>query len=1163
LRRSIFILLSVAFAFAAVAQETTPAPPKTAAEGTKKASKASQSAEKKGGKGEASKKQSADDKGSAATKDGDSKKPADPLTSSSTYDGLKLRSIGPAVISGRVVAFAVNPKNRAHYYVAAASGGVWKTENNGTSWTPVFEHEGSYSIGDVKLDPKDPSVVWVGTGESNSQRSVGYGDGIYKSEDGGKSWKNLGLKHSEHIGRIAVDPRDSNIVYVAAEGPLWSSGGDRGLYKTTDGGKTWNKVLNISEHTGVADVVIDPDNPDNVYAAAYQRERRVWTLIDGGPESAIYKSTDAGKSWNKLKSGLPSGDLGRIGLAVSPMDSSVIYATVEAGEDKGGIFRSRDRGATWERRNNFDQGAMYYGQIIADPKNVDRIYVMNVFIRVSNDGGKTLSMLGERSKHVDNHAFWVDPEDTNYYLVGCDGGIYESYDRGANWNWKSNLPLAQFYDVAVDTSAPFYYVYGGTQDNNSLGGPSRTKNVAGIVNSDWFVTQGGDGFRSQVDPEDPNTVYAELQYGVLTRFDRRTGERVGIQPQPGADNVSLRWNWDSPILISPHDHKRLYFAANKLFRSDDRGDSWKQISGDLTRQIDRDKLPVMGKIWGADAIAKNQSTSFYGNIVSLAESPKKDGLIFVGTDDGLIQVTNDGGGNWTKYEKFPGIPEMTYVSRLLASQHDGNVVYAGFDNHKNGDFKPYLVKSTNGGQSWTSIAGNLPDNGPVLAIAEDPVSPNLLFVGTEFGLFFTLDGGAKWTQLKGNMPTIPVRDIVIQKPMNDLVVATFGRGFYILDDITSLRSFAGVVGTQAALFPPRKAWLYIEERPLGGRRSGQGESYFAADNPPFGASFTYFLKEKFKSKKEQRQDREKAADKPQSSGQSAGNELTAKDKSQPSASKPAAPPYPTPEQLRAEAEEEAPAVYLTISDASGRPVRHILATNNAGINRVSWDLRYPTSELRSGPNPFEDDEDSAPGSGILVMPGKYTAALSKKVDGQWTDLTQPVSFMVEVEGGKEISEQDRTALAAFQQKVASLNRALAGAIGTANEVSTQLRQVKRALRETPADVRNLMATADQLDQRNRDILRLLRGDRVLEGRNYNVPASINDRVNQIFSEERFSTQKPPQTHIDSYNIAARQFSEQLAALRQLVDVDLKKLQDAMEKSGAPWTPGRLPQWSEQ
>ncbi|MGH9762482.1 MAG: WD40/YVTN/BNR-like repeat-containing protein, partial [Blastocatellia bacterium] len=552
-----------------------------------------------------------------------------------------------------------------------------------------------------------------------------------------------------------------------------------------DGGKTWKNILSISENTGVTDVVLDPRDSSVIYAASYQRVRKVYTLLDGGPESAIYRSTDAGANWTKLKTGLPTVDMGRIGIAVSPANPDVVYATIEAADKKGGIFRSADRGATWERRNPFSSGAMYYSQITADPKNVDRIYIMSVLIQVSDDGGKTLHSLGEPNKHVDNHVIWVDPNDTDYYLVGCDGGVYESYDRAKTWVFKSNLPVTQFYDVDVDNAKPFYFVYGGTQDNYSLGGPSRTKSASGITNSDWFVTQGGDGFKSVADPEDPNTVYAELQYGDLIRFDRRSGERMDIKPHEGKGEPPMRWNWDSPIIVSPHSHTRLYFASNKLFRSDDRGNTWKLVSPDLTRQIDPNTLPIMGRIWGPDAVAKGESTSFYGNATAIAESPVKEGLLYVGTDDGLIQVSEDGGGAWRKVEKFPGVPDMSYVTKVKPSSHDANTVYAAFDNHKNGDFAPYVLKSTDRGQSWTSIKGDLPANGSVLAFAEDPVDPNLLFAGTEFGLFFTTNGGQSWIQLKGGMPLIAVHDLAIQKRENDLVVATFGRGFYILDDYSA------------------------------------------------------------------------------------------------------------------------------------------------------------------------------------------------------------------------------------------------------------------------------------------------------------------------------------------------------------------------------------------
>jgi photosystem II stability/assembly factor-like uncharacterized protein len=424
-------------------------------------------------------------------------KPADTKATPDAFAGLKLRSIGPALFSGRVVGFAVHPRNRAHYYVAVACGGVWKTTNGGTTWTPLFDKEGSYSIGAVVLDPKNPHIVWVGTGENNSQRSVGYGDGVYKSVDAGKTWQKMGLEKSEHIGKILIDPRDSNVVYVAAQGPLWGPGGDRGLYKTSDGGKTWKKVLSISENTGVTDVLLDPRNPDVLIAASYQRRRHVYSLINGGPESALYRSTDGGANWTKLKTGLPTEEMGRIGLAYAPSNPDIVYAIIEAANGKGGIFRSADGGVTWEKRNPFDRGAMYYGHVVVDPRNSNRIYVMNVWIQVSDDGGKTLHKLGERWKHVDSHTMWIDPHDNDYYLVGCDGGIYESFDRGLNWRYHANLPVTQFYDITVDESGPFYHVYGGTQDNNTLGGPARTRSVHGIANADWFVLHGGGWFPVQ------------------------------------------------------------------------------------------------------------------------------------------------------------------------------------------------------------------------------------------------------------------------------------------------------------------------------------------------------------------------------------------------------------------------------------------------------------------------------------------------------------------------------------------------------------------------------------------------------------------------------------------------------------------------------------------
>jgi photosystem II stability/assembly factor-like uncharacterized protein len=1063
--------------------------------------------------------------------------PPEPM-SAPTFSGLRFRSIGPAVTSGRVIAFAVDPSDRAKYYVAVASGGVWKTVNAGTTFTPVFDNEGAFSIGAIAMDPKNSSTIWVGTGERNSQRSVAYGDGVYKSEDGGKSWKNMGLKTSEHIGRIAIDPRDSNVVFVAAQGPLWSAGGERGLYKTTDGGKTWKAVITISENTGVNEVHIDPSNPDIMYASSWQRRRHFYTLINGGPESAIYKSTDGGNTWAKTRSGLPPGDLGRIGLDISPANTNVIYATVEASGILSGIFRSNDRGATWERTSSSIAQGMYWGQIIADPKNVDRVYIPNVIFQVSDDAGRTQRPLGERLKHVDNHTIWIDPNNTDYYLVGCDGGVYESFDRGANWNFKANLPVAQFYDVVVDTAVPFYNVYGGTQDNNSLGGPAKTRSTAGIVNSDWIATNGGDGFKSQVDPTDPNIIYAESQNGGLVRFDKRTGERVDIAPIEGKDIESQRYNWDSPFIISPHSNTRLYFAGHKLYKTDNRGDDWKVMSGDLSRGLDRNALPVMGKVWGPDAVGKNQSTALYGNASAVSESPKKAGLIYIGTDDGLIQITENDGQTWRKIDKIAGIPENSYVTRIVASNHDVNTVYALFNNHQNGDFKPYIVKSTDMGKTWKSIAANLPERGSLYAIAEDHIDPNLLFVGTEFGMFFTVDGGTKWIQLKGGLPVIAVRDIAIQKTENDLVLATFGRGFYVLDDYSALRKTKKETLDQSSqLFPVKDALMYVRSNTTFA--SSQGASFYTAPNPPYGAAIAYYLKEAPKTLKQKRQEAERDAEK----------------KKQPFK-------YPTIDELRAEAEEEAPALIFTITDSDGKIVRRLSASAQQGIQRAVWDMRYLPPSISATPPQLPPGFTLPEGAtfgpqGFLVMPGKYSVSMALKVNGVVSSLDGTQSFNITTEGKERMTDAHRADLAEFQRKVATLQRAVSGAIEVGNATKSRIGLLRRAAEQAPVqDNKSLIGLAMTYNKEIDLLLNELRGGR----ENSDIPPpSISSRVGNVAGTIRLSTTQPTTTQLEQYELSNSEFKPILARLKRLVEVDLPEFEKQLESVGAPLTPGRLPQ----
>jgi photosystem II stability/assembly factor-like uncharacterized protein len=1077
------------------------------------------------------------------------------------YSAFRIRNVGPAMISGRIQSIGMDPTNKRHYFIAAASGGVWRTRDGGITFTPVFDNENSYSIGYVTIDPHNSSTVWVGSGENNSQRSVSWGDGVYRSDDDGRTWRNMGLQKSEHIARVLIDPRNSDVVYVAAQGPLWGPGGDRGLYKSTDGGKTWKNILTISENTGVTDVIFEPGNPDVMYAAAYQRRRHVWTLIDGGPESAIYKSTDAGATWNKLRSGLPAGDMGRIGLGISPANPSLVYAVIEAANRAGGVFASSDRGGTWEKRDDFfSSSPQYYGTIFVDPKNAERIYVMDTNIMTSDDGGRTTRTLGTRSKHVDNHVVWIDPEETDHLLVGCDGGLYESFDRGETWTFKENLPLGQFYDVTADNSAPFYYVYGGTQDNSSVGGPSRTRSVSGILNADWFTTQGGDGFTSTVDPEDPNTIYAELQDGALVRYDRKTGERVDIVPTEGAGEPPLRWDWDSPIVVSPHMHTRIYFAANKLFRSDDRGDSWRAVSGELTRALDRNSLPVMGRVWPPEAVAKNASTSFFGNCTTISESPKKEGLIYVGTDDGVIDATEDGGAHWRKIETIAGVPDMTYVSRVLASQHETNTVFAAFDGHKSEDFKPYLLKSTDAGKTWTSIAGNLPDNGPVLAIAEDSVNANLIFVGTEYGLFVTMNGGAQWTRIRNGLPTIAVRDLHIQKPMGDLVIATFGRSIWILDDYVPLRNASPekLADTNAAIFPIRDTYMYSVFSPFGGgAKAHLGEQLFTGENAPSGALITYYVKQAPQTKRQKREAEQRDAERN-------GNG--------------AKPKYPTLDELRAEEEEQPAQLVFTITDASGNFVRQLTSPAQAGIRRITWDLRsapftVPAAPVagdlggrggRGGGGGGGGGGFGGGGGGPLVAPGKYKVSVSQMYNGENTKLAGPVEFNVVAETMQPMSPQERAAKEAFQKKAAKLQSAVTAALEIATTNETQLATIKRALMAAPYnDGAALLKTTEDLEKQNNEILMALRGDNFARTHEEPTAPSISQRIGRVVQGMGSNTARPTKTQENDDKVAGELFTPVLAKLHQIVEVDLVKLNKALDADGVPHTPGRLPNWKEQ
>ena len=929
---------------------------------------------------------------------------------------FSFRSIGPAAYSGRISDLAVNPENHSEYYVGVASGGLWKTINHGTTFEPIFDDQPVFSIGCLAMDPNNSNVVWVGTGENNTQRNLAYGDGVYKTTDGGKSFTNMGLKTSSQIGKIMIDPRNSNVVYVAAQGQAWGPGGERGLYKTTDGGKTWNRILEIGEYTGVSDMEMDPRNPDILYAASHQRERRVYSKIDGGPESAIYKSTDAGATWTKQTKGLPKGDVGRIGLALSPANPDIIYAVIELPESKSGFYRSSDMGESWEKRS--DKGSsspQYYNEVYTDPKNPDVVILMDTYNALSSDGGATWENIEGRNKHVDNHAIWIDPDDTNHFIAGCDGGIYETYDRAKTWQFKNNLPITQYYHVRTDNDFPFYNVYGGAQDNGSWFGPSQTHR-RDLVNADWTYTIGGDGYLSIPDPNNPDIHYCESQYCGLRRYDRTTGNSISIKPQPTIDE-EYTWNWNTPYFISAFDSKTLYVGGNYVLKSTDMGGTWNKISKDMTRGIDQNTLPMMGKLWPPEAVAKNLSTSKFGNIFALAESPLKQGMLYVGTDDGLIWTTENDGANWIRYDKFPGVPNMTFVNYILPSQHTQGTVYACFDGRKNSsDFKPYLIKSVDNGKTWTSIASNLP-SGTVYSIQEDHVDPNILFIGTEWGVWTTIDGGKKWVQIKKGIPTIQVKDLTIQKRENDLVVGTFGRGFYVLDNYSSLRKLTEEIEKKEAhLFDINETLLYFPASNL----NYQGEVYFRSENPKPEATFEYYIKTGFESLKQKRVKAMKDAE--------------GKDEDF---------DYPTEDELLAEKEEAKPTLVFTIYDADGNIMRKFTQPLSKGYKSTNWDLAYLTSR------------------GPKVPPGTYMVAIDKNVEGVFTRLVEPQPFTIK-SLPNALGTPNYVTNFNFLRDVNELNAKVNAARGKIESMNERLSSMEKILLNTPVEANVLVPKINSL-----------------------------------------------------------------------------------------------------
>jgi len=1055
--------------------------------------------------------------------------------SSSTFGSLSFRSIGPAWASGRVSDFAVNPKNHSEIYAGISAGNIWKTTNNGTTWAPIFDKYGAYAIGCLKMDPENPSVIWAGTGENTHQRQLGYGDGVYKTEDGGASWKNMGLKESRQIGMIEIDPRNTDVVYVAAEGSIWGPGGERGLYKTTDGGKTWNKVLDVSENTGINNVVMDPRNPDVLYATSEQRRRHVYTKIGGGPESAVYKSKDAGKTWNKIMTGLPSGHIGGMGIAISPVNPDVLYIIMEAAGESSGFYRTTNRGATWEKMSTYASSGQYYNEIFCDPKNVDKVYSMETVSKVTVDAGKTWTSVGNNERHVDDHALWIDPANTDHLYIGGDGGIYETFDGGKTYIFKSNLPITQFYRVNVDNAFPFYNVYGGTQDNNSMGGPSRNINRDGVVNDDWTVTMGGDGFWVAIDPVDENIVYTEYQYGNAYLWDKKSEEAISIKPVPRKGEKTYRWFWDTPLLISPHQRERIYMAANKVFRSDNRGKSWEVISEDITRNEDRNQFKVMGKYWSVDAVAKDVSTSLWGLVVSLAESRVKKDLLYAGTDDGVIAVTEDGGKSWNRVTTFPGIPEYTYVSDVLPDKFNENVVYASFNNTQSDDLKPYILKSSDKGKTWTAITNKLPANGPIHTIEQDNVNPELLFAGSEFGFYYSLDGGNEWIEFKSGLPTIAVRDIATQERECDLVLGTFGRGFYILDDYSPLRNFKkDILDKEGYIFPVKDAKMFVQSSGF----DNQGSLYFKSPNPEYGATFTYFVKDVPKTAKAVRQEKEKALF----------------EKGEPI-------PQPSIAELNNESDEVKPYLVFTISDENNNIVKRMFKAASKGINQTTWNFTWESNSpvTTTKFDPIGSAGGRRGGGGIQAMPGTYKVSLSIVAKGETKELAGPVSFVCKPLNLATFTATDLKGKYAWIKEASDLSAKVYSTFSYATELSNKVNAVMQSLHQTPAAPSGLMKEAERINRELKTIDFIYNGPQAKASQEEVPPVDVplSQRLGDMASSSYGTSGDISTIGKEQMEIIKSEFPPLLERIKKAGE-DLKKLDSQLDAIKAPWTPGRVP-----
>lgn len=904
---------------------------------------------------------------------------------------LQFRELGPATMGGRITDLAVVESDPRIIYASTATAGVWKTTNHGITWDEVFRDEETSSVGDVTVAPSNPNAVWVGTGEPQNRQSSPWGIGVYRSLDGGANWTHVGLRETAHISRIQIHPLDQNVVYVAAVGNLWAANEERGVFKTTDGGTTWEKVLYIDEDTGVIDLVMDPHDPNTLFAATYQRRRTAGGFNGGGPGSGIHRTFDGGATWERLEEGLPDRHMGRIGLDIYRQNSDMIFASVEARAGGTGFYASRDRGDTWEKLSNTNVRPMYFSHVRVDPNNADRIYMGGVQLMVSDDGGRTFRN-DAREVHSDHHAIWINPEDSNHLVMGSDGGVSASFDGAETWRMYDNLPLAQFYEIGINMEDP-YLVCGGLQDNGTWCSKIDNRNGTGLTNADWFNIHGGDGFYAQPDPVNAHIVYAESQNGNVSRVDISTGERASIRPPEPEDGngetiEDYRWNWNTPLILSIHEQDRVYTAANRVFRSDDRGRSWEVISPDLTRNLDRDEMPIMGEMPSDSTLSRNDGVSYWNTITTLSESPLDPDLIWIGADDGSVQMTRDGGDNWTDLTgTFPGLPEMAYVSRVEPSGGDLGTAYVSFDNHYQGDFAPYIYRTEDFGATWTPITDGLPE-WSVNVVTEHPTNPNLVFAGNEVGVYYSLDRGDLWIELENNFPTVPVDDIAVHERENDLVVGTHGRGVWVLEDIAPLEHMSNAVLTaEATLFPVREAEMYHFWNPQG----WPAEGAFTRSNSFPGAKIRYYV----------------------------GDDGMTTD----------------PDSDDGPADRGDDDVTLTILDSDGNEIRTLEGENEPGMHQVIWNFRMGI-DAEGAPEQLRAQLAAA---GPEVMPGEYTVRLDRG------DTSVIESFTVVYDNRVDISRGDLQArhdlavdLAGLLPTATLAGRALADANGQVEDAQDRL-----------------------------------------------------------------------------------------------------------------------------